>query len=203
MYYREGVTIAVCPGSYDPITLGHQDVIERAAAMFDQVVIGVAKNSSKFALLDLETRLRLARLNTEHLGNVTVQEVPGLLVDFCAELGATVIVKGIRGASDYDGEMPMALMNRHLTGVETVFLPARSNVAHIASSLVKDVMRFGGQVHDLVTPVVYEAMAQALTEGNLYLGPAANATDRAPVGQTRLRLIDSESNDQSSEERND
>lgn len=203
MYYREGVTIAVCPGSYDPITLGHQDVIERAAAMFDEVVIGVAKNSSKFALLDVETRIRLAKLSTEHLGNVTVQEVPGLLVDFCSQIGATVIVKGIRGSSDFDGEMPMALMNRHLTEVETIFLPARPNIAHIASSLVKDVMRFGGQVQDLVTPVVYAAMEQAMTEGNLYLGSAARTADAEPPAPTRLRLIDSQSNDQSSKERND
>lgn len=203
MYYREGVTIAVCPGSYDPITLGHQDVIERAAAMFDEVVIGVAKNSSKFALLDVETRIGLAKLSTEHLGNVTVQEVPGLLVDFCSQIGATVIVKGIRGSSDFDGEMPMALMNRHLTEVETIFLPARPNIAHIASSLVKDVMRFGGQVQDLVTPVVYAAMEQAMTEGNLYLGSAARTPDAEPPAPTRLRLIDSQSNDQSSKERND
>lgn len=203
MYYREGVTIAVCPGSYDPFTLGHQDVIERAASMFDQVVIGVAKNSSKFALLDVQTRIRLAELSTEHLGNVTVQEVPGLLVDFCNQIGATVIVKGIRGASDFDGEMPMALMNRHLTEVETIFLPARPHVAHIASSLVKDVMRFGGHVQDLVTPVVYEAMEQAMTEGNLYLGAAAATADVAPPAPTRLRLIDSQSNDQSSKEHND
>lgn len=164
------MTTAVAPGTYDPITRGHIDVIERASVMFDAVIVGVARNSSKFPLLDLPTRLELAEQSVAHLSNVTVKEVPGLLVDFCVQQGAGVIVKGIRGSSDFDGEMPMALMNRHLTDVETVFLPARPEVAHIASSLVKDVMRFGGHVQDLVTPAVYEAMVSAMTKGNLFLG---------------------------------
>lgn len=197
------MTIAVAPGTYDPITLGHIDVIERASAMFDELIVGVAQNSSKFPLLDLPARMALARMSVEHLPNVSVQEVPGLLVDFCARVGAKVIVKGIRGSSDYDGEIPMALMNRHLTDVETVFLPARPEFAHIASSLVKDVMRFGGQVEDLVTPVVYQAMVEAMTTGNLYLGSATPHTDSEPTAPTRLRLIDSTTDNESSKERNE
>lgn len=203
MYYREGVTIAVAPGTYDPITLGHVDVIERASAIFDELIVGVAKNSSKFPLLDLRARMALATASVAHLPNVSVQAVPGLLVDFCHQVGAKVIVKGIRGSSDYDGEIPMALMNRHLTDVETVFLPARPEVAHIASSLVKDVMRFGGQVEDLVTPAVYQAMVEAMTKGNLYLGSATPHTDSEPTAPTRLRLIDSSTDNESSKERNE
>ena len=124
LHYREGVTIAVSPGSYDPITLGHLDIIRRASGLFDEVVVGVAKNSSKSALLDADQRLALAEAACADLPGVRVALVPGLLVDFCREIGATVIVKGLRGGADYDAEQPMALMNRHLSGVESVFLTA-------------------------------------------------------------------------------
>ncbi len=163
------VSIAVCPGSFDPMTLGHLDVIERAAALFDRVFVGIARNSSKTPLFDLPQRVALATDAVAHLPNVEVVEVPGLLVDFCTSVGASAIVKGIRGASDFDAETPMALMNHHLTGVETIFLHARPEVAHIASSLVKDVMRFGGEVADMVTEPVYAAMQQAMAEKNLYI----------------------------------
>lgn len=163
------VSIAVCPGSFDPITLGHVDVIERAARLFDRVFVGVATNSSKSPLFSVEDRIRLATESVKHLDNVEVVEVPGLLVDFCVSVGASAIVKGIRGASDFDAEMPMALMNQHLTGVETIFLQARPQVAHIASSLVKDVMRFGGEVADMVSAPVFEAMTSAMELKNLFI----------------------------------
>lgn len=167
------MTIAVCPGSFDPITLGHVDVIERAAGMFDQVFVGIATNSSKNPLFTLEERLDLAAQSVVHLANVRVVEVPGLLVDFCTSVGAVAIVKGIRGASDFDAETPMALMNQHLTGVETIYLNARPHVAHIASSLVKDVMRFGGEVADMVSEPVYVAMQQAMSSKGLYITQSA------------------------------
>jgi len=158
------MTTAVCPGSFDPVTLGHLDVVRRARSMFDHVVVGIAKNAGKSPLLDLDERVRLARAALADVPGVEVAVVPGLLVDFCAEVGAAAIVKGLRGGADYDAEVPMALMNRHLTGVETVFVTGDPNLAHVASSLVKDVARHGGDVSDLVPPGVADALAAAFGE---------------------------------------
>lgn len=156
------MTTAVCPGSFDPITLGHLDVIARGAALFDEVVVGVAANATKSPLLTLDERVELAAAAVAPLPGVRVAVVPGLLVDFCRDVGAAVVLKGLRGGADHDAEMPMALMNRHLTGVETLFLPADRSVAHIASSIVKDVARHGGPVDDLVPAGVGDAVRRAL-----------------------------------------
>ena len=165
------MTTVVCPGSFDPITLGHLDVVRRATTMFDDVVVGVAKNPGKSGLLDLETRAGLVRAALDAaaddhpaLSGVRVAVVPGLLVDFCAEIGATAVVKGLRGGGDFDAEQPMALMNRHLSGLETVFLPGDQRYAHVASSLVKDIVRHGGPVDDLVPAGVVDALRAALGE---------------------------------------
>ena len=156
------MTVAVCPGSFDPFTLGHLDVVRRAASLFDVVVVGVARNSAKSALLDPATRVRLASQAVAGLPNVRVDVVPGLLVDFCREVGARAIVKGLRGGADLDAETPMALMNRHLVGVETVFVIGDQSLAHVASSMVKDVARYGGPIDDLVPPGVADAVRAAL-----------------------------------------
>jgi pantetheine-phosphate adenylyltransferase len=159
------VTTAVCPGSFDPITLGHLDIVRRARRMFDVVVVGVARNPTKSGLLSAERRVELARAAVAadpETADVRVDVVPGLLVDFCREVGATAVVKGLRGGADFDAELPMALMNRHLTGVETVFVPGDQRYAHVASSLVKDVARYGGPVDDLVPDGVAEAVRTAL-----------------------------------------
>ncbi|HEV6952027.1 MAG TPA: pantetheine-phosphate adenylyltransferase [Promicromonospora sp.] len=158
------MTTAVCPGSFDPVTLGHLDVVRRAAALFDDVVVGVAKNPGKSGLLDLDTRAELVRAAVRDAGldRVRVAVVPGLLVDFCREIGAAAVVKGLRGGADFDAEQPMALMNRHLSGVETIFLPGDQRYAHVASSLVKDIVRHGGPVDDLVPAGVPEALRAAL-----------------------------------------
>ena len=156
------MTIAVCPGSFDPITLGHLDVVRRARAMFDEVVVGVARNSSKTPLLALDDRVRLVRSAVRDLAGVRVEPVPGLLSEFCREVGAVAVVKGLRGGADVDHEVPMALMNRHLTGVETVFVLGDPTLAHVASSLVKDVARHGGPVGDLVPAGVEQAVRDAL-----------------------------------------
>jgi pantetheine-phosphate adenylyltransferase len=163
------VTTVVCPGSFDPITLGHLDVVRRATTMFDDVVVGVAKNPGKSGLLDLETRAGLVRAALAsaaeaepELARVTVAVVPGLLVDFCREIGAVAVVTGLRGGGDFDAEQPMALMNRHLSGVETIFLPGDQRYAHVASSLVKDIVRHGGPVDDLVPAGVTEVLRAAL-----------------------------------------
>ena len=157
------MTVAVCPGSYDPITLGHLDVVRRAAELYDDVVLAVATNTTKTTLLDLDERVELARRATAGMPGVRVETVPGLLVDFCAEIGATVLVKGLRNGADYDAELPMALMNRHLTGLETVFLPADRSVAHIASSLVRELARYGGRIEDLVPDGVAAAVRSRLS----------------------------------------
>jgi pantetheine-phosphate adenylyltransferase len=158
------VTIAVCPGSFDPMTLGHLDVVRRARSMFDEVVVGVARNAGKSALLTVDERLDVARAAVEHAGldGVRVARVPGLLVEFCREIGAHAVVKGLRGGADFDAEVPMALMNRHLAGVETVFVIGDPALAHVASSLVKDVARHGGDVDDLVPPGVGDVVRAAL-----------------------------------------
>jgi len=159
------VTTAVCPGSFDPITLGHLDIVRRARRMFDVVVVGVARNAAKNALLPPERRVELARAAlAEHpeTADVRVEVVPGLLVDFCREVGAVAVVKGLRGGADFDSELPMALMNRHLTGVETLFVPGDQRYAHIASSLVKDIARFGGPIDDLVPQGVAAEVRAAL-----------------------------------------
>lgn len=163
------MSIAVCPGSFDPITLGHLDIVRRARRMFDVVVVGVARNASKNALLAPQERVDLARAALAadpETADVRVEVVPGLLVDFCREVGAVAVVKGLRGGADFDAELPMALMNRHLTGsetgVETVFVPGAQRYAHVASSLVKDVARYGGPIDDLVPPGVADAVRAAL-----------------------------------------
>ncbi|WP_418276443.1 pantetheine-phosphate adenylyltransferase [Isoptericola jiangsuensis] len=159
------MSIAVCPGSFDPITLGHLDVVRRARRLFDVVVVGVARNAAKNALLLPEERVEVVRAALDDdpdLVDVRVEVVPGLLVDFCRDVGAVAVVKGLRGGADFDGEQPMALMNRHLTGLETVFLPGDQRYAHVASSLVKDIARHGGPIDDLVPPVAAEAVRAAV-----------------------------------------
>jgi len=156
------MTIAVLPGSFDPVTLGHVDIVTRAAALFETVIIAVAHNSTKQPLLDVATRVRLATEAVAHLPAVTVEATDGLLVEFCRERGATAIVKGLRGGADYDYERPMALMNRSLTGIETVFITGDPALAHVASSLVRDVARHGGDIGPFVPTGVAATVREAL-----------------------------------------
>lgn len=158
------MTIAVLPGTYDPITLGHVDIAARAAMLFDDVIIGIAHNSNKSPLLDLDARAQLASDATSHLQRVRVEVIDGLLVHFCSRVGATAVVKGLRGGADYDVERPMALMNRSLSGIETVFVTGDNALSHIASSLVRDVARHGGSIEDYVPPGVDEAVRAALAD---------------------------------------
>ncbi len=156
------MTTAVCPGSFDPVTLGHLDLIERAGALFDEVVVGIAHNAAKRTLLDVETRRALMADAVAGVPGVRVEVVPGLLAEFCREVGAVAVVKGLRGGADFDAEHPMALMNRHLTGVETVFVVGDPRLSHIASSMVKDVARHGGDIAGLVPDGVGPAVRAAL-----------------------------------------
>lgn len=156
------MTIAVFPGSFDPVTVGHVDIVVRARALFDAVVVAVAHNSSKAALLDVDTRVDLAARALSHIDGVTIKATEGLLVDFCASEGATAIVKGLRGGADYDYERPMALMNRSISGIETVFVTGDGALSHVASSLVRDVARHGGSIASFVPDGVEAVVVNAL-----------------------------------------
>jgi pantetheine-phosphate adenylyltransferase len=155
--------IAVYTGTFDPPTLGHLDIIRRALGLADRLVLGVANNSSKSPLFGLEERVALLRQETEGLGAVEVREFSGLAVDFARAVGARFIVRGLRSGSDLDYERPMAAMNATMAPeIETIFLAAAPAFAHIASSLVKDVARGGGDV-DLFVPPAVAAQIRART----------------------------------------
>lgn len=153
----------VCPGSFDPVTLGHLDVVRRATTLFDEVVVAVLHNPAKQGSFPVERRLQLVRdsLPAEVADRVRVEAFADtLLVDVCRDLDAGAIVKGLRGGTDFAYELPMALMNKHLTGVETVFLPGDPTLEHVSSSLVKEVHRYGGDVSALVPPAVMDALRE-------------------------------------------
>src|SRR5690625_1609094 len=158
------MSLAVYPGSFDPLTLGHLDIARRARGIWDDVVIAVAHNPEKRYLFSLDQRLDLARSAVAGMG-IRVAAVEGLLADYCREVGATAIIKGLRGGSDLDGEAPMAVMNRKLADVETIFLLAGGNQQHIASSLVKDIASHGGDISDLVPSEVAAALATVYAHG--------------------------------------
>ena len=153
--------VAVVPGSFDPVTLGHVDVIGRAAGLFDRLHVVVTHNPAKQALLDVDERVRLVR---ESLADAGVEGVQvdswsaGLLVDYCRRVGAQAIVKGLRSSTDAAYETPMALVNRDLAGVETLFLVAQPATSHVSSSLVRQVASLGGDVSPYVPRVVAEAL---------------------------------------------
>lgn len=153
----------VCPGSFDPVTLGHLDIIERAATLYDEVVVTVLHNPAKRGAFEVEERLRLVResLPADLTDRVRVEAfAERLLVDVARELEAQAIVKGLRGGTDFAYELPMALMNRHLTGIETVFLPGDPALEHVSSSLIKEVHRYGGDISDLVPAPVLAALSR-------------------------------------------
>ncbi len=160
-------TVAVVPGSFDPVTLGHLDVIERAAGLFDEVHVVVVHNPSKSALLPIAQRVTLleqAIAQAGISGNVVVTSWSvGLLVDYCTDVGAKVLVKGIRSQMDISYETPMAIVNRNLAGIETVFLLPDPANAHVSSSLVRQVASLGGDV----TPYVPRAVAEYLAKTEL------------------------------------
>lgn len=158
------MTAAVCPGSFDPVTNGHLDVIERAASRFDRLVVACTRNIGKRGLLPVEERVDLLEQVTGHLDNVEVRTFDGLLVDFCAAHGVTVIVKGLRAVSDFEYELQMAQMNSRLGDVETFFLTTSPVYSFLSSSLVKEVARFGGDVSDFVPSLVADRLKAWLVE---------------------------------------
>ncbi|ROR93130.1 phosphopantetheine adenylyltransferase [Salana multivorans] len=185
--YREGVRTAVVPGTFDPVTLGHVDIVVRAARLFDEVVVGIARNAGKTPLLDAETRRAAFAGAVAHLPGVRVEIVPGLLVDFCREVGAVAIVKGLRGGGDLDAEAPMAAMNRHLSavgtgdaGVDTVFLVSDGRLAHIASSMVRDVATYDGPIDDLVPDGVGDLVRAAIADRSARSRTGRDSSGPAP-----------------------
>ena len=155
---------AVCPGSFDPVTNGHLDIVERAASLFDEVVVAVGVNQSKHRLFSADERMAMLTRAVGHLPNVRVEGFSGLLTTFCTERDIHAIVKGLRAVSDFDYELQMAQMNSSLSSVETVFVPTSPEWSFLASSLVKEVASYGGDVSALVPDFVNDALVARLRD---------------------------------------
>ncbi len=155
---------AVCPGSFDPVTSGHLDIVGRAARLFDEVVVAVGINPSKSRLFGPDERIAMLEQGVADLENVRVAGFTGLITAYCAEVGAQAIVKGLRSGTDFDYELQMAQMNAHLTGVETVFVTADPRFGYVSSSLVKEVAAFGGDVSGLVPDFVLAPLTTRLAQ---------------------------------------
>jgi pantetheine-phosphate adenylyltransferase len=153
---------AVCPGSFDPVTLGHIDIFERAAAQFDEVVVAVLVNPNKKGMFTAEERIALIVESTTHLPNLRVESGSGLVVDFARARGLSAIVKGLRSGTDFEYELQMAQMNRHVAGVDTFFVTTTPQYSFVSSSLAKEVAALGGDVGDLLPDPVNRALAAKL-----------------------------------------
>lgn len=153
---------AVCPGSFDPVTCGHLDVIERVSPLFDEVVVAVGVNPAKNRMFEAEDRIAMIREATADLPNIVVDTFSGLLVEFCRQRGIRVIVKGLRAVSDFDYELQMGQMNHSLAGVETLFIPTNPLYSFLSSSLVKEVATYGGDVSGLVPDGVLQRLHERL-----------------------------------------
>ena len=157
--------IAVCPGSFDPVTLGHLDIISRSAKLFDKVYVAVLENSSKQPLFSVEKRMELLNRCISDLPNVEIVTFSGLLVDCAKENGAIAIVKGLRAVTDFEYEFQMALINKKLNReIETLFLTTQDNYMFLSSSIVKEVARNGGDITEFVHPAVAEDIKKAIKE---------------------------------------
>ncbi len=157
---------ALCPGSFDPVTLGHLDIIERTARHFDDVIVAVIRNPQKAqSLFTLEERQEMLYEVTSHLGNIRIEFFKGLLVDFAKDHGAEAIVKGLRAVSDFDYELQMAQMNQRLSGIDTFFISTSPQHSFLSSSLVREVARYGGDVSSMVPPMVAKRLAERYQAG--------------------------------------
>ena len=149
---------AVCPGSFDPITFGHLDIIERASGQFDEVIVAVLENRTKASLFTVEERMEMIRKTTSKFSNVKVDSWHGLLVDFCKENSIQAIVKGLRAVTDFDYELQMAQVNLQGSGVETMFMATAPSHSFLSSSIVKELAHFGGEVSSMVPSIVNDAL---------------------------------------------
>ena len=156
----------VCPGSYDPVTNGHLDIIERATKLFDEVVVAVLINPSKKGMFTIDERMQMLREITAGLPSVRVDSWHGLLVDYCRQYDIVAIAKGLRSVSDFDYELQMAQMNRELSGVETLLMSNNPAYGFVSSSLVKEVATYGGDIKNLVPGVVFERLTARVAERN-------------------------------------
>lgn len=153
---------ALCPGTFDPVTNGHLDIVQRAASLFDRVVVAVVENPAKEPLFSVAERVEMLREALSGLGNVEVESFSGLLVDHARSRGVGVIVKGLRAVSDFDYELQMAQMNRHLGEIETCFVPTSPRWSYLSSSLVKEIAGYGGDVSGLVPDPVLRRVKERL-----------------------------------------
>lgn len=159
------MSIAVFPGSFDPVTLGHMDLIRRAAKMFDRLVIGVLINSAKRPLCTVEERIEMLEQLVKDLPGVTVQSFDGLLADFVREISADVVVRGLRTAADFEYELPLAQANYRLNSdADTVFLATAPEHSYISSSGVKEILRYHGDINGMVPEIVAERLQKTKTE---------------------------------------
>ena len=159
-------TKVICPGSFDPVTLGHIDIITRASKMFDRVVVGVLNNLAKTPMCSTEERIDLLRQATENLDNVEIVGFDGLLADYAREQGITAIVKGLRAVSDFEYEFQQALTNKKLNPeLETVFLTTNSDFMYLSSSMVKQVASLGGDISSFVPECVHDEIIKRLRNG--------------------------------------
>ncbi|MDX6739098.1 pantetheine-phosphate adenylyltransferase [Actinocorallia sp. A-T 12471] len=154
----------VCPGSFDPVTNGHLDIISRASRLYDEVVVMVSINLAKKGLFSIEERLDMIREVTRDLGNVKVDSFRGLTVDYCKQHDIPVIVRGLRAVTDYDYELQIAQMNNRMSGVETLFMATSPEYAFLSSSLMKEVVRWGGDVAGLVPVLVHDRLIERLKD---------------------------------------
>ncbi|CAB4747353.1 MAG: pantetheine-phosphate adenylyltransferase [Actinobacteria bacterium] len=171
--------IAVCPGSFDPVTNGHLDVFARAADLADEVVVAVLHNKSKSSLFTVDERIEILREVVAPLGNIRIDSFHGLLVDYCRTNGIKAIVKGLRAVSDFDYEFQMAQMNYRLAGVETLFVSTNPLYSYLSSSLVKEVATYGGDVHGLVPEAVLDRLQRRISDT---MGEAGTMGERGTMG---------------------
>ncbi|GAA4915896.1 pantetheine-phosphate adenylyltransferase [Streptomonospora salina] len=156
----------VCPGSFDPVTNGHIDIIGRAARQYDEVVTAVLTNVNKRGLFSVDEKVAMLRECTADVSNVTISQFSGLLVDFCRDNDIGAIIRSLRSVSDFDYELQIAQMNYRLSGVETMFMTANPQYSFLSSSLVREIAQYGGDVSSLVTPHVEQRLRDKYTGGD-------------------------------------
>jgi pantetheine-phosphate adenylyltransferase len=154
----------VCPGSFDPVTNGHLDIVSRAAGLYDEVIVAVLINVTKHSLFSVDERVDMLTEVTKGYGNVRIERFHGLLVDFCAANGISAVVKGLRAVSDFEYEMQMAQMNYRLAKIETLFMTANPLYSFLSSSLIKEIAKYGGDVSGLVPDIVLDRLNARLAE---------------------------------------
>lgn len=160
--------IALCPGSYDPVTFGHLNIIKRSAGLFDKVVVAVMVNSEKSSAFTAEERMRMLRVVTKDIANVEITSYEGLVAEYAQKIGAAALVKGLRAVTDFEYEFQMSLINKQINpGLETMFIPTAMRFMFLSSSAVREIARYGGDLSGFVPPEVEEIINECLADGRL------------------------------------